>query len=248
MKKIVKLSLIILLMLICLTGSAYAAPSCNISLETAKTEFAKNEEFTVNVKLSNIQSERGILALQGILEYDKSSLTLVEMKGQNQWSDPVKDKSYNEETGKFVIDKNGLAKGDEIILKFTFKANEKSEKNVRIALKDIRVSDATTPAKIELAYKDITIKDGTSNPNPGPGPTPNPDPTPNPNPNPTPTPTPNPDPTPNENTIINDGVADNNLPKTGTDPKVFMLLIAGVIIFGIVSYIRIEAVNKKMKK
>ena len=135
MKRTIKLSLIILLITICFAGSVYAAPSCNVSIKAPKLEVGKNEEFTVDVNLSDIQSELGIVALEGILEYDKESLTLVKMEGQNSWSTPVKNLSYNENNGKLVIDKNGLAKEDETILKLTFKANEASKKDLEVSLK-----------------------------------------------------------------------------------------------------------------
>ncbi len=128
MKRIIKLSIILLVVMIACSGIVYAAPSCNISLETTSSEFNKNDTFSVNVKMSNIVSEKGMIALEAVLEYDKESLTLLKMEGQNEWSNPVKDLSYNEGTGKLVIDKDGLAKSDEVILKLTFKVNENSKK------------------------------------------------------------------------------------------------------------------------
>ena len=112
MKKIQKLSIIMLLMIIVLNVYVYAKPNCNVNMKTQKTEIDKNEEFTVEVEISNIQSERGIIAIEATLEYDKESITLVKMEGQNDWSTPIKDLSYNETNGKLVIDKRGLAKSD----------------------------------------------------------------------------------------------------------------------------------------
>lgn len=242
MKRVIKLSLIIVLTIICLTGSAYAAPSCNISIQTSKTEFNKNEQFTVDVKLSSIQSERGIIAIEATLDYDKDSLTLVEMKGQNEWSNPVKDLSYNEATGKFVIDKNGLAKSDETILKLTFKVKETSKKDLRISLKDIKVSDATVPGQVAIAYKDITIKEGTTNPDPKPPVDPKPvEPTPV-DPKPT-EPTKPQIPGVNNN---NDNMASGKIPQTGSDNRIFMLFTAIAIIGALVIYIKMKIVKKQM--
>lgn len=234
MKKIVKLSLIMLLAIICFTGAVYAASSCSISLETAKTEYSKNEEFSVDVKLSNIQSERGFIALEAVLEYDKTSLTLVKMQGQNEWSSPIKDLSYNEATGKLVIDKNGLAKSDEVILKLTFKVNENSKENATIALKNIKASDATAPVEVATATKNIKIATPIIPVDP-------PEPT---DPKPTdPTPDKKPDTKPNTNTIIDNTISNDKMPKTGTNTEVVIGGIAVILVAGIIFGIKSRKMN-----
>ncbi len=237
MEKVIKLSLILMLIMICVTSTVYATssttktPSCSITLETAKSEFSKNEEFNVDVKISKIESERGFIALEATLDYDKDSLTLVDMEGQNKWTTPVKDLSYNEATGKLVIDKSGLAKSDEVILKLKFKVKENSKENAMIALKDISVSDATVPAKISVASKNITIKEGQNTTTPDPTPTPTPEPT----PTPTPTPTPNPDNSQTQTPTINNGGNSNNkpavkIPQAGENNIVLMILATGAVV------------------
>lgn len=248
MKKMVKLSLIMLAAIICFAGVVYAASSCKISLEIAKSEFSKNEEFSVDVKLSDIQSERGFIALEAVLEYDKSSLTLVKMQGQNEWSNPIKDLSYNEATGKLVIDKNGLAKSDEVILKLTFKVNENSKDTTTITLKDIKASDATSPVQVATVTKNITIKNGGSTPIIPVDPDPTPD------PEPTPDPTPNPDTKPNEtqkpntNTNANTNNKDNTIstdkmPKTGTNAEIVVGSIVVIAVAGIIFGIKSRKMN-----
>lgn len=240
MKKMVKLSLIMLAAIICFAGVVYAASSCSISLETAKTEFSKNEEFSVDVKLSNIQSERGFIALEAVLEYDKSSLTLVKMQGQNEWSNPIKDLSYNEATGKLVIDKNGLAKSDEVILKLTFKVNENSKDTTAITLKNIKASDATSPVQVATVTKNITIKNGGSTPiipvDPDPEPTPNP--TPNPDTKPNETQKPNTNTNNKDNTISTD-----KMPKTGTNAEIVVGSIVVIAVAGIIFGIKSRKMN-----
>lgn len=164
MKKLISASLVVLLILICLTTSVYAAPECNVSIVSAKSEFEKGEEFTLDVNISEIKSERGIIALQGTLDYDKDSLELKKMEGQNNWVTPVKDVSYNEQNGKLVMDKNGLAKNDETILKITFKVKENAKKDLTVSLKDISISDVTTPLEIPVVSKNITVKEASTNP------------------------------------------------------------------------------------
>lgn len=168
MKKIVSL-ILILLTVICMAGSVYAALNCNISVQTAKSEYSKNEQFTVDVNLSNIQSDRGIISLGATLEYDKDSLTLVKMEGKNGWETPAAGASYNEANGKIAITRSGLGKNNETIFTITFKVKEQSKQNVAITLKDITVADGTKPAKIATTYKNITIKEGTIAPDTKPG-------------------------------------------------------------------------------
>lgn len=247
MEKVIKLSLILMLIMICVTSTVYATssttktPSCSITLETAKSEFSKNEEFNVDVKISKIESERGFIALEATLDYDKDSLTLVDMEGQNKWTTPVKDLSYNEATGKLVIDKSGLAKSDEVILKLKFKVKENSKENAMIALKDISVSDATVPAKISVASKNITIKEGQN--------TTTPDPTPTPTPEPTPTPTPNPDNSQTQTPTINNGGNSNNkpavkIPQAGENNTVLIVIGTVAVVVGVVCFIKMKVINK----
>lgn len=159
MKKIGKLSLVLISLVIiaCFVGNVYAAASCNMELQTTKTELDKNEEFTIDVKLTNIQSERGFVSLVATLDYDKNSLTLVKMEGQNGWATPIEDVSYNKANGKIVIDKNGLAKSDEVILKITFKVNNTDKKSTVVSLKDITASDGTMAANVNTVSKSFTI-------------------------------------------------------------------------------------------
>lgn len=167
MKRVVKLSLV-LLITICMIGSVYAALSCNVSLQASKTEVSKNEEFTVDVNIANIQSERGVISLGATLEYDKESLTLVRMEGQNGWETPANGASYNEANGKIAITRNGLGKNNETVFSIIFKVKEGSKQNLLITLKDITVADGVSPAKVATATRNITVKEGTANPVPTP--------------------------------------------------------------------------------
>lgn len=159
MKKIAKLSIILLLMMFVLTVNVYAKLNCNINMQSEREDVKQEQEITINVKLSNIESERGIIAIEAILEYDKDCLTLSKMEGQNSWHTPIEGLSYNTSNGKLVIDKEGLAKSDETILKITFKANKTSKKSTTVSLRNIVVADGTAPAKIANVSKNITIKE-----------------------------------------------------------------------------------------
>lgn len=218
MKRLVSLSLIVLLMLICLSGTVYAAPECNMAIQSAKSEVSKDEEFTLDVNISGIKSERGIIAIQAVLEFDKDSLELKSMTGQNNWSSPVKDVSYNEANGKIVIDKNGLAKNDETVLKLTFKVKDTSKSDVTVSLKDINVSDATDPYKISVISKKITVTDksnnGIQNPNTNPSQTQKP----------------------------GDTYNKGKLPKTGVTEGILLVMGTGAILLGMVFFIKMKKI------
>jgi hypothetical protein len=159
MKKIIKLSFILLIVTFIIGSTAYAALDCNVSIETQKTEFTEKEEFTVYVKISDIQSDYGVISFGGTLEYDKDSLTLVKMEAKNDWANP----SYNESNGKFVMTRNSVTTSDETILEITFKVKEGSKQNLSITIKDMDVSDSKLPIK-EISYvsKNITVKSSSS--------------------------------------------------------------------------------------
>lgn len=161
MKKIILMSLI-LVIAICIMGNVYAALSCNINLQSNKTKLNKNEEFVVDVKISNIQSDRGIIALEATLEYDKNSLELLKMEGKNGWETPVDGATYNSANGKIAIDRSGLGKNNETVFTITFKVKNTSKQNLVIALKDIIVADGTKPVDIMQANQNITVLSGTS--------------------------------------------------------------------------------------
>lgn len=243
MKKTLLFSLIVIIT-ICIMGSVYAASSCNIGVQTSKKEVKKNEEFTVNVNISNIQSERGIISMAGTLEYDKDSLELVKMEGKNDWETPANGSSYNASNGKIVITRNGLSKKDETMFTITFKVKETSKQNLIVGMKDISVADGTQPIKIAQSYQNITVTGGTSNPVP--------DPTPD---EPTVNPTPNPDNKPNTNNTTNSTLGGSNknitksqsLPKAGNNAIVLGMIITVFGMVAIVFFIKMIALNKKMK-
>ncbi|MCI8384067.1 MAG: hypothetical protein HFJ33_04295 [Clostridia bacterium] len=167
MKKIVKL-VFVLLIAIFIMGNVYASLSCEVSVKASKTEMERNQEFTVDFNIAKIQSERGVISLGATLEYDKDSLELIKLEGKNGWETPTEGASFNESNGKIAITRSGLGNADETIFTATFKVKEASKQNLMITLKNITVADGTKPAKIQLAYQNITVKDGDSNPLPQP--------------------------------------------------------------------------------
>ncbi len=163
MKRVLKLNLIVLMiiviMMLILGENSYAVDTCNMEIQTEKTELKKGEEFTANIYVSNIQSDRGVISLSATLEYDKESLTLEKMEGQNNWETPTSLVSYNSENGKIAITRATVSKNNEVIFKMVFKVKEESKENATIKLKNITIADGDKPYKIDLIKKDIIVKE-----------------------------------------------------------------------------------------
>lgn len=161
MKKIVSL---ILLMIICITTTVYATTNCKASLQTAKSEYSKGDEFTVDVNITDLKSDRGIISFGATLDYDTSCLTFVKMEGKNGWSTP----SYNKDSKILVSDGSSLMKNDGTIFTITFKVNEAASKSSAvISLKDVSVGDGgnSGATKVNETTKNINIKNTTSDEN-----------------------------------------------------------------------------------
>lgn len=157
MKKIVSLTLILVVMMT-LVSNVYAASSYKVSLEPSKTEVSKGEQFTVDVKISEIQDEKGIIALGATLEYDETSLELVEMQGVGKWSNPT----YNELNGEFATDRNGTTIGNETVFRLTFKVTNNSKSNFEISLKNIVASNGDVDIKAEDIKTEMRVSGNSS--------------------------------------------------------------------------------------
>ena len=164
MKKIIVGLVLTLLTAVSIVGNVYATDA-SANLQTSKSEYTKNEQFTMDLVLSGITTKKGVAALMATLEYDKDSLTLVKTEAQNGWSTP----NYNQSNGKLIIDKSGNVNGTETVLKFTFKVKENTKQNLVVTLKNITVSGGSGDIEVPRAYKNITIQNGTVNPKPDPG-------------------------------------------------------------------------------
>lgn len=159
MKKVVKLNLILLMMIsivFCTINIVYAKTSSNVAIASV-SEVEKGEEFTVRFNLSGLKSDKGINALMGTLKYDKDSLTLVKMEGQNGWASP----SYNEENGKFVTEISEYVTKDIAFMKVTFKVKEGSKKSINISMENISVANQDEEVEINSTSKNITVKGNT---------------------------------------------------------------------------------------
>lgn len=161
MKKIVNGILLIVLILVCMMGKVNAEStksSAKVSVSASKKEINLDEQFSLNIKVSDIKSELGILAFGGILQYDKKQFELVKMEGLNDWESPKEGFTYNSSNGTIAITKNGFAKESENIVKITFKVKDTSANKGKISINSITLSDATEPIKADSASIELTLK------------------------------------------------------------------------------------------
>lgn len=238
MKKLTCVALVIIMMLVCLTNTVYAAPKCNFDIVIEKSEYTKGDEFSAIVKLSGIESENGIIGLRGTLEYSKDSLELKGFEGLNGWMTPIKNQSYNEETGVIVLEiqsEEGIAKSDKSILKINFKVRDDAKNSATVSFKNIEISDVTTPLEIQVVSKGITIREKSNNQGGSSGST---------NQGQTGTQKPSTDQSGTSTNVPNKNSSDTykgKLPQTGAKEGIILVIGGIVLTLGIVSF-------KKMKK
>lgn len=249
--RIITITLIFLLVF-SIIGKVYANSSFTITMQASKNKLNKNEEFTVEVKISNIQDEKGIIAIGGEIDYDKNSLTLLKLESSSEaWAKPT----YYNESNKFVIDRESLSKAEENIFKMIFKVNEESSQNPKISLKNVAASNGDEDIKTSDTNIAVTINNGSSI-NPTQSPTNSPTTTPTQSPTATPTQKPTDNSSNNKINVsnkitnnINDNKKDekssNQLPYTGKDTIAIGIIFSVVAMLAVVSYIKIKQINKK---
>lgn len=149
MKKIiVGLSLVVLL-LVSITGNTYATGS--MSLQTAKSEFSKNEKFVVNATISGVTTNKGVGVMMATLKYDESSLVLEEINGQNGWE----LSSYK---GIIIAEKESDITNNEIVFKMTFSVKENANSDFYVALKEITVSGGVKDIELANTVRNFTMQ------------------------------------------------------------------------------------------
>lgn len=163
MNRFKKLSIVfIMVMLItCIaTSKTYAILNCNINLSTSKNKATYEEQFSVYATISNLQTTNGIIAIGAVVSYDTDSLTLVDIEGQNKWSDPF----HNPSNGKITLFKNELSTKNENVFKITFKVNEKgkAKSSAWVKLSDFEISDGEEEKNCGGSSINIKIEDQDS--------------------------------------------------------------------------------------
>lgn len=254
-KKIIKIAVLVM-MLVIAYNTVVSALSANLSMQADNTTVPESTEFLVKVKVSNIDAgENGINSVSAFLELDKSvfeDISESSIEGINGWSS-----NYDSGTGKVTLVNQSFVKDEAEVFTMTFKTKEKvSGKEGTIKLKDIKVGNSDT--NIEVDEVSLKIRVG----NPDEANTANAtntnsiaiNVTTNTNSNTNTNTRANVTNNTTNNTANKTGsyinatnVLNDKIPETGVKDTI-TILIAGVIILAIIVYIRIEMINKDMKK
>lgn len=160
-KKISVVFIMIMLMVCMFTNKSYAALNCNVNVSASKSKVTYQEQFSVNVAISNLQTTKGIIAIGAVVSYDTESLTLIDIEGQNKWSDPF----HNSSNGKITSFNNALSTKNESVFKITFKVNEKGKAKTSawIKISDFEISDGEEEKNCGGNSINITIEENNTN-------------------------------------------------------------------------------------
>ena len=158
-RKFLLIVLVICLIISLLVNTANAA-SFIATMTASKTTVAESTEFTVTVKVSNIDAgTNGINSVEGIFSYDNKvfeAVTNSGISGLNEWAP-----NYFADTGKIVLFKTSYTKNDEDILQITLKTKAGTAgKSGVVSFKNISASNSE--AEIPAADISTTITVGNS--------------------------------------------------------------------------------------
>ena len=155
-RKLLVIALVIILVVALFINTVNAA-SFIATISSSKTTVAESAEFTVTVKISNIDAgANGINSISGVFSYDTSvfeSITTSSISGLNDWKP-----TYFPDTGKVLLLKTQFAKTDEDVLQVTLKTKAKtSGKSGVVSFKSIEASNSDTEIQAADVSTTITV-------------------------------------------------------------------------------------------
>lgn len=156
-EKILKITVLMILLVITYT-TIVSALSMSITMETDKTTIPAGTEFSVSFKTANMDmGENGISSITGTLEYDKAifeEITEGSIEAVNEWGIKI------EKENKIILFKNTFSKEDELVFNVTFKTKENIDnKDGVIKFKDITAGQ--TDSTVDVEDVSVTIHVGT---------------------------------------------------------------------------------------
>lgn len=158
-KKFLKIS-IVLIMFVCVYSTIASALSFTATMTPSSTTVAESTEFTVEIKVSNLDvGSNGINSLSGYLKYDSSVFETINessIEGLNNWTP-----KYNSENGKITLTKTTFVKAEEKVFQITFKTKAGvSGKTGSIAYNNIMASNSAQDISAADISTNITIGTG----------------------------------------------------------------------------------------
>ena len=154
---------IIAIMLVLVYTTVVSAFSFTPSMTTSRTTVAESTEFTIEVKVSNLDvGDNGINTMSGVLEYDDGifeKISTSSIDGLNSWNP-----TYNAETGKITLTKLEFVKQEEKVFQVTFKTKAGvSGKSGEIKLVDIMAANNSSEINAQDISLTITVGTDSSN-------------------------------------------------------------------------------------
>lgn len=164
-KKVFKVLIMITVLAIAISTVVQAA-SFTASMTPSSTTVAPETEFTVTVKISNLDvGSNGINSLSGYLTYDTSVFETINessIEGVNDWKP-----TYTSENGKITLLKTQFVKTEEAVFQITFKTKSetdlKNKTSGQIKFGTIIASNSQDDIKATDISTTITIGTETSN-------------------------------------------------------------------------------------
>lgn len=243
-KKVILVLLIVLTLLCTLNIKSFAADSYSATLTPSSTRVSKGSEVTVTLKLSNINVQDGISAVEATLKYDSDVLSINEddVKALNGWAI-----EYNASNSKMTIDNSDSITEDTEIATFTFTVEENtSATTTAVSLVSVAAGNATLSEKVSIS--DITtnlqISSGSLSPSSSPSSTPTSTATTTPSATTSTTPSATVTPTSSTNANAVTTVTDGNMPATGADNYILPLM-AIIAVLGVISFIGYKRIDDK---
>jgi hypothetical protein len=163
-KKLAVIAIILIAVIVSLVNTVSAA-SFTATITPNKTTVAESTEFTVIIRVSNLDvGSTGINTLEGVLSYSTQvfeTLSSDSFDGMGGWQP-----TYNQDTGKIMLYKQGFLNEDADILQITFKTKTNvTGKTGDIKLSDIKASNSGETIAANTISTTITIGNASTGEN-----------------------------------------------------------------------------------
>lgn len=157
-KKILKIA-IVMVLLVFVYSSVVNALSFTATMTPSKTTVPESTEFTVSVKVSNLDvGANGINSLSGYLKYDQSIFEKIgdtSIEALSGWS-----VSYNAENEKVALTKTSFVKTEESVFQVTFKTKSEIAEGKSGKIEFTNIVASNSASDINASDISITINIG----------------------------------------------------------------------------------------
>lgn len=132
-----------------------SALSCKVGLQSQQFTYAKGDEISITVSISNLQAGNGVVALGAVLDYDKTSLELKEVKGENAWSAQI-----GKNQTKIIAYSGKKVTKDEDVIKLTFAVKkDTTAKSTWVKVSNFEISDGNEESTANAVTLTLSIRE-----------------------------------------------------------------------------------------